>query len=289
MGVYSGRLGVVNGQSTIRNWNVSEVMSPSKYVASNTRGGAGRTNGVWDWTGSFGLYGAVPTLLPGDAFTFKGLTSPDDLIPGNAGELLTGAAIVNQLVINWNWAGGETLNMDCSFGGNGLLSKQNAVQSVDATAPAALTVIGTKIQHSTDGASWYDIPNLTSAALTLTSEVPTYSNSSTYDAGSLAQWTGRTKGPIDWTLALNQEDNKPGGTNGYPKIGTLHQLRLYINATDFWLLKWGRIGDYSNLTVDRETGAVISRTLNIAMAGFSDAGAVGAITLPGAGSSWWPF
>lgn len=288
MGVFSGRLGVVNGISTVRNWNISEVMTPAVYVASNTKGGSGRENGVWDWTGAMALYGAVPSLLPGDQFTFKGQTSPDDLTPGNAGELLTGSAFITQLVINWNWQGGEMISIDSSFGGHLALTKQNAVQSPDVTAPAAYPIVGTKVQHSTDGASWYDIPNLTSAALTLTSAVPTYVNSSTYDAGTTAMWTGRTKGPIDWTLALNQEDNKPGGTNGYPKIGTNHQIRLYVNSTDFWLLKWGRIGDYSNLVVDRETGNIISRTLNIGMNGFVS-GVTGNITLPGAGSAWWPF
>jgi len=288
MGVYSGRLGVINGQSTMRNWNVSEVENSARYVASNTRGGSGRDKGARDWTGGFGLYGAVPTVLPGDQFTFKGQTSPDDLTPGNAGEVLTGQAVVTQLTVNWNWAGGELLAMDASFGGHLTLTKQNATQAKDSTAPAALTVVGTKIEHSTDGATWHEIPNLTSAALSLTSEVPTYVNSSTYDAGTSALWTGRTKGPIDWTLALNQEDNKPGGSNGYPAIGTKHQFRCYVNATDYWLLKWGQVGDYSNLTVDRETGAIINRTINIGMAGYKD-GAVGAITLPGAGSPWWPF
>ena len=288
MGVFSGRLGIIDGQSTVRNWNVSEVGTLPKYVASNTRGGSSREKGTRDWTGGFGLYGAIPSILPGDQFAFKGMTSADDLTEGNAGEQLSGSARVLSLTVNWNWAGGELLSMEVSFGGHLVLTKANAVLTQDLTVPASLPIAGTKIQHSADGASWHDIPNLTTASLTIVSEVPTYVNSSTFDAATEALWTGRTKGPIDWTMSMNQEDNKPGGTNGYPAIDSKHQLRCYINSTEFWLLKWAQFSDYSNLTVDRESGAIISRTLNCGMAGIKD-GVDGSITLPGAGSAWWPF
>lgn len=286
MGVFGGELGVVNGQSDVRNWNVTEAEGLQTFVASNTRRGSASEGGVRAWNGSFAQYGGVPVVLPGDQFTFKGITSPDNLVPGAAGEVVSGSAFLNQLTINWNWAGGEKVNMSSDFMGHLALAKTNEVQAADTAAPARYPAAGAKIQHSPDGVNWYDIPNLTTASLVLSAGVQSYANSSTVISGVI--WTGRTRGPINWTLSLNQQDNKPGGTNGYPAIASIHQLRLYINAIDFWLLKWGKFGDYSGLQVDREAGTIIARTLNAQMDGYKD-GVVGAITLPGAGSPWWPF
>lgn len=287
MGVFSGKFGHVDGQSTVRNWTINQPSTPPSFAASNTQGGMGRRGGVRDWTGQFSNYGATPTVMPGDSFTFTGYTAPDGGTPGGSGEVLTGAALVDSVVITWNWQNGEIIGHQVNFGGHLALTEQSSSVSVDSSQPDVPTFNGTKIKMSTDEfvGMEEEIPNLTSATLTITAENQTYVNSDTVVSG--VTWTGRKAGNIDWTLAMNQEDNAKQGSTGIPTIGSRYNFRLFDDATSYWDLLWGHVVDFTNLNVDRETGAIISRTINVAMDGF-DGTSTGKITLPGAGSNFWP-
>ena len=96
----------------------------------------------------------------------------------------------------------------------------------------------------------------------------------------------RVAGPIDWTLAMVQED-VDRSSQGFLLGTTNVHLKLYTTAVLFWSLKWGMVKDYTGINVDRSTGAVISQTVNIEMNGFEGSN-VGDIILPGAGANWWP-
>jgi len=277
MSIRSGKHGVVNGQSTIRNWTIVDEMTPQKFVASNTAKGAARRNGINSWNGTFQGYGHSPVVLPGDIFAFIGYTAPNDDVSG-AGERASGNAIVDSLNINWNWQNGEIINHTINFSGHLGLTWASGAAVTDATDPTVPEVCGTKIEYSTDGMAWAEMTDLLSASLTLTSENLAYVNSST------GCNTGRKKGNLDWTLAIVQQD-VIRGAYAFDKGDDL-QLRLWIDDTDYWELVWGKVRNFTNITVDIETGAIIQRTVNMEMNGHVG-GNLGSITLPGAMSAWW--
>lgn len=283
MGIHSGKFGVVDGQSTVRNWNIVDTMNNPKFVASNTKFGTGRRRGVHDWTGNFQQYGATPTIMPGDVFAFLGYTAPTGDVANGAGERGTGNAIVDSVNINWNWKGGEILNSALNFSGHLALAWAQGADIDDASDPNAPEVAGTKIEYAIGLGAFAELTDLISASLTISAANQSYVNSSSHIAGKT--WTGRRSGPIDWTLAIVHESEIRGA---FPfNKGDDISLRLYIDDTDFWLLKWGKVKDFTNLTADIETGAILNRTINIEMNGFVD-GDEGEITLPGETAPWWP-
>jgi hypothetical protein len=278
-GPYGGKWGVVNGQSTVGNWSIADTSTPAPFIASNTEGGTARRRGVRDWTGSFMQFGATPLLMPGDGFTFGGYTSPDSGISGT-GICFNGEAIIDQIVVVWDWSTGGIINTTLNFSGNGPLA-QSTAEYTDATAPDAPESCGTKIETDVTGTpTWVEWENLTQATLTITSANQAYVNSST------ANWTERVAGPIDWTLAVVQQDVARVSQAWDIDDEEVH-FKLWIDAVDFWDLKWGIIKDFTGITVDRQTGAIIEQTVNIEMNGVDATGA-GSITLPGAGAAWWP-
>lgn len=286
MGIHSGKTGVVNDQSTVRNWSIVDTLTLPKFVASNMRFGTGRRRGVGSWTGNFGQYGVTPTVLPGDIFSFLGYTAPTNDTPGTNGERATGDAIVNSVQLNWNWRGGEILNSVVNFAGHLAVTFAQGADIDDDTDPNVPEVGGLIIEYNIGG-GWVTMDSIVSAALTISADNKDYVNSGTYVGvypnGQL--WTGRKSGPIDWTLAIVQE-NEIRGAYALQK-GMDVQLRLYIDNTDFWLLKWGKVREFTNLNVDIETGNILGRTINIDMNGHDGTG-LGEITLPGESTPWWP-
>lgn len=279
MGIRSGKRGAVNGKSTVRNWSISDDMTNPRYRASNTKGGAGRINGIGLWTGGFAGYGGDPVSLPGDIFAFVGYTAPNDGISG-VGERYSGNAIIDSLTVNWNWQGGEAVNNSYAFSGHLGLTVASGAEVLDATTPTVASICGLIFEYSLDGIAWFEIENLVSANLTITAENTGYVNSST-DCQ-----TGRIAGPIDFTLSMVQQEVVRGL---YPfDKGDDIQVRAYVSATEFWLLKWAKIKNFTGITVDVEGGGIIQRTINSEMQGFSAAGVIGGITQPGAGAAWWP-
>lgn len=280
MTVHSGKHGVVNAQSTVRNWTVNETQAPARGVASNTLLGPVRKRGVHDWTGSYGAYGGIPVVMPGEIFTFTGYTSPDDDVSG-VGQTLTGQAIVESVAITWNWAAGEMLSYVTNFGAAGALTASTGTIT-DVTTPDMPEIGLTKWQYEPTAPGFLDIPNLTQAVLNISCALQTYVNSSTVIAGKV--WTFRKSGVIDWNVALTQQDNE---RSTLFTIGDDVKLKGFINATEFWDLQWGHVRDFSGLNVDRESGAIIQRTINMDMNGIL-AGVAGRIRKPAAVSDWWP-
>lgn len=281
-GPHSGRWAVVNGQSTVRNWTVNELQEARRYYASNTKSGAGRKLGPRDWNGNFGGYGAVPALLPGETFTFKGFTAPDNDAesPGN-GVVYEGPAIVDSIAITWNWGAQELISYVCNFSGNGRLTNSVTTALLDSTDPDPPIVCGTKLEYNT-GSADVEWDYLTQAVLTMTCENQAYLNSSTIDTGEC--WRERKKGNFDWTLALTEEDTD---RDNKPDPGDDILCKLYVDGSTFWELKWGHIENFSNITADRESGTILSRQVNLAMNGF-DGSSTGYVKKPDT-TSIWPF
>jgi hypothetical protein len=228
--------------------------------------------------------------LPGGAFVFSGFTSGiTEILDGSQGTIYTGPAIVDSVAVTWNWETGGIIEQVVSFSANGALTEDSGAvpDATDPDVPSTLDIqcvlfgegSGSGATSGDDAASG-SVDNLTTAVLTLTSDNQSYVNCST------GGWTYRKPGPIDWTLALTLQDDRLGG--GQLALNEIEEFKLYTDDTDYWRLQWGIVRDFTGLTVDRETGAIISHTVNIDMCGVDNDGVRGQITLPGETTPWWP-
>lgn len=282
-GVHGGKFAVVDNVSTVRNWSITETMTPAKSVASNTGGGTARRSGVSAWTGKYDAYGHTPYKIPGESFTFTGFTAPADDV-STPGDTWTGTVIVDSVVITWDWKAGTDIAHTVNFSGSLTLSVSTAAVITDATDPELFPICGVPLKYikisgtvSTDTV----YANISQAVLTLSATNQSYVNSST------ACGTGRKAGPIDWSLQVTEETS---GQHADIVKGAEFEFKLFVDAvpTNCWDLKNGIVEGFTNLNVDRETGAIISRTVNISMQGVMSNGDLGFIKKPGATTVWPP-
>ena len=284
----SGIYGLVDGISTVENWNINDTRTSDSYVASNTLNGTVRGGGIRAWDGGFSGRGNTPPVMPGEEFNFKGYTEPTSGTEGDTGITYDGQALVNSVTVSWNWATNLILGWTVSFNGLPGLTYATAIPVLDTTIPTIGASCGTKVEYATTAAPtiFNEIPAITQATLTITSTLASEANSSTVAGGEC--WMGYSKGPIDWTLAMPQEDYIRG-VDGYPLLGGFSLLRLYVDATDYWELRFGKMESYTNLVVDRNGGSTIARTLNLAMSA-TDGTTMGLIKQPAqvaTGPVWW--
>lgn len=292
MGVHSGRYATVNGLSTLRNWSVNDSQNLAKAVASNTAFGTESGRGVEDWTGSVQVYGRQPTKMPGDTFAFVGYEAPNN-DAGGVGMRYSGTAIITQLVANWNWSSAEFLNYQLDFGGHLALVGADGAFPPDLSIPVFQSPSGLKPLYSVDfGANFVEWTDVATAVWTLTNSVQTYVNSSSYVADSPGPggrvWTGRKPGNIDWTLAITEHN----GDRTRFKKGDQLAIKLPVgpaSSPTYWLLKYGRVKDFTNIVLDREGAKIIQQTVNLDMSGVrEDTGALGIIQMPDT-SVYWPI
>lgn len=287
----SGIYGLVNNGtsafSTVEQWTINDTKTSDSYSASNTYNGVVRGGGIRMWDGSFQGRGVVPPVMPGEGFLFEGYTEPTSGTEGDTGITYTGTAIVNSITMTWDWTANTVFQWVVNFNGLPPLSIATGVPELDVTIPSIGTPCTTHWEYESDTPETYlEIPALTTATLTITSALAAQANSDTAALGGECYMSYK-KGPIDWTLALNQEDYERG-VDGYPDLGDYLKLRGYVNNTDFYQMNFGRQESYTNLVVDRNGGTTIARTLNIAMSA-TDGTTVGQIVLPGGdpASPWW--
>jgi len=285
MTVHGGKRGRVNGVNTMRRWSIVEQERQPKAVASNTLIGTARRRGVRAWSGSYEAYGEQPIAgaMPGETFALSAYGAPANDVSG-AGLLYEGDCVVKQVRVKWDWKSGAILSHTVDFDGHLELEKVSGADPGDAVSPNLKQVGGTKLLWAANtGTPATELPNLTSMELTISAAVADYVNSSTYINSVL--WTGRKAGPIDWSLKIMQEDDER--LTGVFDIGDFVNLRLYTDDTLFWLLTTGLVSGFSGITVNRESGEIMGRTIDIAMNAYYGSSA-GVVKLPG-GTQWWPF
>lgn len=286
MAVLSGKNGAVNGWSTLRNWSINDTSSSPKAVASNTKGGTARRNGIRSWTGSSNLYGARPPAMPGEIFTFTGFTNFANGVSGN-GLRYTGSAIVDSIAVTWDWSSGAILSQTVNFSGNGALTPSMGAAITDASAPNLPAICGLIAEMSMNGTDWSTINDLTQGTLTISAANPSYVNSDTNCM------TGRTAGSIDYAVSLSQQDETR--VSYLFDIDDIIWLRLGVTLgagevdPTSWVLKYGKVESFSNIMVDVETQAIIARTIAVNMSADDGAGNIGYILRPGdaASAPWW--
>lgn len=291
-GPYSGKFGVVNGISTVRDWSINDGHTPNIYSASNTLFGVSQARGVEFWDGNFNHYGHTPVVLPGEQFAFLGYGAPVNSVSGN-GWRYSGQALVESSVITWDWGAGGILSVVENFKGHENLNEQgaNGAEISDVSIPSIPHVACTRFDYSVDnGSNWLTWNNLVQGVLTLTCELQEYVNSSTTvdDAGTCRVWKGNLPGRVLWTLAVTEQNMD---RSIFAK-GDVIQMRLYVSDTEFYLLKWAMVNDFTGIQVNRETGAIVQQTVNLGMHGFDTAAgsysaSTGQVLLPST-EQWWP-
>jgi len=285
MTVHGGKRGRVNGVNTMRRWSINETERQTKAVASNTLLGTARRRGVRAWSGSYDAYGEQPIAgaMPGETFALSAYGAPANDMSGN-GFLYQGDCVVKQVRIKWDYKSGALLSHVVDFDGHLDLTYDAGADPGDAVTPNLKEVGGTKLLWAANtGTPATELPNVSSMELTITAAIADYVNSSTYIDGVL--WTGRKSGPIDWTLKIMQEDDER--VTDIFEAGDYVNLRLYTDSTNFWLLTTGLVAPFTGITVNRESGEIIARTIDIGMNAYYGSSA-GVVKLPG-GTQWWPF
>lgn len=279
---HSGKFASVGTVSTSSGFTLSEVNDASSFSTSNLSCGTGRRRGKRSWSGTVKGYGGMAPFQAGEEFPFAGLTSPDSDVAGTAGQTASGTARVSQVVITWDFAEANILSWEITFTGCLELTWSSLIV-VDTTDIEVPTVCGTKILNGIT-----EMEHVTQVVLTMTTEVKTFVNTSTYVNGKC--WQGCRSGISDFTLSIAQEctaRDEAGGLPSAPPIGTDHILKVYTSNTEFYELKWAHILGYSGLAADNESGDVITRTIDAAKNGFVDGSGKGHVLLPDA-SQWWP-
>lgn len=281
MGVHSGKFGVVDGITTVQNWTVEDQITNVSGYASNTRFGPARRPGPQSWSGTFQQLGHTPTIMPGESIDFKGYIAPGSDVTGDVGQCYLGTALVGQVVVNWDWAAANLINIQTTFAGHLALTVAQSSYDDDST-PTIFSPIGTKVEYSTDGAAWTELTDLTTASLTILSQLQSYVNSSTVIGGKL--WTGQKSGPLDWNASVTMQND---ARDMFAK-GDQIFLRLYVTPTTFYRLDFMRVGGFTGISVDRASGAIVQNTVNFEADVVKDSdGSIGQLVLPST-TVWFP-
>jgi hypothetical protein len=287
MTIGSGKFGVVNGVTKVRDWSMSIVDSGETYRDSSTRAGTVRNSGIFDATGQFSVNDGTPVLYPGGYFKFEGYPLPTSGVYDSDGVIWTiDTAIIESFSSTWNWGKTQSLTSIYNYAQGTACPTFVPGHYLDTSVVTPAKMCGLGFTISVDDLTWVSYLNMVSATFTLScanQEV----NNSTYGC-----CTARTPGNVDWTLSITEENdyNIVGYDDITPitvDIGQTVSLRLYVTAATYWDLSWGILQSWNDLVVDRDSGRIVQKTCNYAMNGIY-LGALGFITAPGAGTNYWP-
>jgi hypothetical protein len=231
--------------------------------------------GIEDWSGSVVGSGPIPPVKPGESFTFSG--SED----GTNG--WTGPAKCKEVQININQESGEDISHTITFEGDGLLVPGAVAAAEDSAVDKPYPSVGliVKLAAAETAGEDTEIADIRSASLTISSVLSAYASSSTSGAKK------RVVGPWDASVSVSLFVNDPADL---PVKGLMYAIKLYVNATQYWLIEYGLCQTISGVEVDKETGNLIGATI-----GFDFSSVIMVSTTPTAGSieapgtvTWFP-
>ena len=277
-GPLSGKYGAIDAVKDITNWSITETSEPVESVTSATKGGRRRSSGIKDASGSYAGKGGDPIVKPFVKHAFKGYSAPDDEVYGSAGITYEGDVYANSITINFNPSGNEDINHSVDFAfDQGVVIGSGFYK--DDGPPYLSSVCPFKIEYGAAGAE-VEIEHISTATLTFTVDILEYVNSSTNCT------KGRKPGPLDWSLDITIEDN----VRPIP-IQADERLKVWINATEFFILEFGHLASYSDFNVDIESGAIISQTMNWMMQAYEQDAltTIGQIIWPDLDVVWPPI
>lgn len=268
-GPLSGKFAAVKDVTDLLNWEVSEESTPVESITSATQGGRRRSSGVLSASGSYNRKSGHPGIKPFEVLAFEGYTAPDNETYGTTGIIVTGNIYAATITVNMNWAGNEDVNSSVDFQFDQAMTIGAGIV-LDPGPPLESSICPCKIEYGDEGAE-VEIEHIASATLTFTIDMLEYINSST-DCQ-----TGRKPGPIDWNLEIVLQDN----SRPVP-IQSDERLKIWINATQYYILEFGHLQSYTTLSSNPSTGEIITQSMSWVMQAHkqSDYATLGAIYWP---------
>jgi len=270
----------------VRTWGVTLAADLGEVICSATKQGRIRVPGNADWSGSFTAYGRMPPVMPRETFWFAGA-----LEDGTPAAGVSGNCIVDSVVISWDQEAGTPIGYTVNFGGIGELMQGGAiVVPDDAAVPDPLSSKGCLLKIGTMVAVpvYTEVAEVRTMSLTLSAD-----NQQIFTAGG-SGWPGRAAGNIEVAVEATVYANDADGWASFPQPNGVNAVQMFIDGSDFWLLKWLRWGDLGGMDVDIEGSAMVGGALSGAFRGFENDGSdgdnrvVGTVTDPD-DAEWWPL
>lgn len=270
MTVVSGILGTVDGVSSIRRWLVKDRNDVVQYASSATRSAIDAMAGNTDWEGLYVCFGHTPAVAPGDTFTFKGT------VDGTLG--LTGTGMVDVVRIDWPVEAGQPISYIVGFSpGTAMTALNEAISDTSTALPP--TAISCKIQVANDAASpAYADMSGEEREMHLTIARDNRPTPTGRTAGLKSRVAGHWRGEVEFTAYA-------ASPAALPQKGQTIGLRIYVNASLYWEVRWWEIDEKSD-DVKVEGSENYSCRIH-AVFRARGGGGVGAIVTP-AGTTWWP-
>lgn len=259
MATHSGKLAVISyggtEVSTIGDWTLTEDAANDMATASNTGGAPIATAGIKDSKGSFSAFSKNLPLVPGVASA--------TLIGDTGFSKVSVAAFITQAKLSIDYASFKKLEWQVDFEGSGTVTYTSTSSLSPAAAPLMFSCQGGKInwQPINGGTlgSAANLPSPQSAELTFANPLDSYAADS---ATSLSKVYGV---PLTCKGSFVLKDDafaaiSTGATNYRP--GDQGILKIYVNATEFYTIKYASIDSVTPGPVDAKTGKITTQTVN---------------------------
>jgi hypothetical protein len=251
MTVISTRRSRLDGVPTFRKATINPKSNLQELVHAGTKGGRQRIIGIKDWDGTYEEYGMVPTWFPGDSVTVTGSLDGSEGVEGDA--------IVTQTVITIPISDKTPPTIVGTFRGVGALSLDDSSavalpSAQDIPEVANLCVLLAELSGSP---SYSAQANTNEIVITLTADAQEY-----HDCGS-SGWMESTEGLWDAEVVYKRRC-KP---SELPTWGGAYHVRVPIDAaaSEYYQFEYMRVGDFSDITLDRETGELLNISIPLSM------------------------
>jgi hypothetical protein len=244
----------------VRSWGIRHNSINSEVRCSASKGATIILPGNKDWGGQYGGYGAIPAVLPGQKFWFAGAIAGD----GAAAYGAKGDVMVDSVQISWDIAGGLPISYVVNFGGAGALTLGTVTVPADAAVPSPLTSTGCKLETcDLDGNNPVEVAEVRTMSLTLTR-----ANQSAHTSTS-AGWPVKAKGPLTGSIQATVFAKDTDGWLSLPQPDTIRVVKMWVDNAKYWLLKFVRFNDLSNLDVDIEGAGMVGGSLGGAYSAYA--------------------
>lgn len=275
MGVVMGDSGIVNGANTVRQWELEYSEDDRPYAATNTSAGTARDCGVLDWTGKYFAYGGTPLVFPGDDFSFIGEAVTTDGA--------SGTAIVEAVKIVWEQEKGDYCQHIVLFGGNGDLTLGAIADQSDASIPNVYCGSGLIIKQN--GSTVTDVRRAELTIMRKHGKPPGQMGNRPYASTAAPGKIRRKKSRLDFEGSFDCYVSNYAGVQASFPLQSSHIFQMYVNATQYWELTWGRITKLENIGADPEGSELLGVRVHFKMRA-SNGTSLGSVKSPGDTTEW---
>jgi hypothetical protein len=269
----SGHLGLVDGQSAVREWKINH-QRPAHATAHSSSGGAfGRSCGVTDYKGWFHGYGHTPVVLPGDAFQFIG-----DLGNAQGTQAVVDGAIGERATIIWDQERGQVVQYRVDFAAKtGALTLETGVSATDPDAdgdPGAVINCSEGLTVTIGGVATSQVRRM---------RLEMFQRSRPFNDSSTAGLVGRNEGTLDGRFSFVRHYDTG---EAFPVLATPQVYAFAVGGGPAWTITWCQVESIEDFGPNREgqenVAAEVKGVFNL-FSGTSQ----GSIVLPDS-TEFWP-